>query len=54
MLPVVAVPGVSKTFDESGNMTNERTMKSLTGLGARLAKTIVSLRSDPKGGSSKP
>jgi NAD(P)H-dependent FMN reductase len=54
MLPVLAVPGVSKAFDESGNMTNERTRNSLTGLGARLARTIVSLGSDPKGGSPKP
>lgn len=43
MLPVVAVPGVAKSFDESGNMTNERTKKTLSGLGARLAKTIVKL-----------
>lgn len=43
MLPVVAVPGVAKSFDESGNMTNERTKKMLTGLGARLTQTIVKL-----------
>ena len=43
MLPVVAVPGVAKTFDESGNMTNEHTKKMLSGLGARLAQTIVKL-----------
>ena len=43
MLPVVAVPGVAKTFDESGNMTNERSKKMLSGLGARLAQTIVKL-----------
>lgn len=43
MLPVVAVPGVAKTFDEAGNMTNERTKKILSGLGARLSQTIVKL-----------
>lgn len=43
MLPVVAVPGVAKSFDEAGNMTNERTKKMLSGLGARLAQTIVKL-----------
>jgi len=43
MLPVVAVPGVAKTFDESGNMTHERTNKMLSGLGARLTQTIVKL-----------
>jgi len=43
MLPVVAVPGVAKSFDESGNMTHERTKKMLAGLGARVAKTIVKL-----------
>ena len=43
MLPVVAVPGVAKSFDEAGNMTNERTKKMLSGLGARLANTIVKL-----------
>ena len=43
MLPVVAVPGVSHAFDETGNMTNERTKKMLTGLGTRLAQTIVKL-----------
>ena len=29
MLPVVAVPGVAKAYDESGNMTNERMKKML-------------------------
>jgi NAD(P)H-dependent FMN reductase len=43
MLPVVAVPGVAKAFDDAGVMTNERTAKMLTGLGARLAETIVKL-----------
>jgi len=43
MLPVVAVPGVAKSFDDAGNMTNERTQKMLSGLGARLAQTIVKL-----------
>ena len=43
MLPVVAVPGVAKTFDESGNMTHEGSKKMLSGLGARLAQTIVKL-----------
>ena len=43
MLPVVAVPGVVKSFDDAGNMTNERTQKMLSGLGARLAQTIVKL-----------
>ncbi len=43
MLPVVAVPGVAKSFDEAGNMTNERTKHMLSGLGARLAETIVKL-----------
>ena len=43
MLPVVAVPGVAKAYDESGNMTNERMKKMLAGLGARLAQTIVKL-----------
>ena len=43
MLPVVAVPGVAKLFDENGNMTNERAKKMLSGLGARLADTIVKL-----------
>jgi NAD(P)H-dependent FMN reductase len=43
MLPVVAVPGVAKAFDEAGNMTNERTGNMLSGLGARLAQTIVKL-----------
>ena len=43
MLPVVAVPGVAKTFDESGNMTHERSKEMLSGLGARLARTIVKL-----------
>jgi NAD(P)H-dependent FMN reductase len=44
MLPVVAVPTVSKSFDESGTtMTNDRIKKRLTDLGARLARTIVKL-----------
>lgn len=43
MLPVVAVPGVAKAFDESGAMTNERTKTMLTDLGARLAHSIVKL-----------
>ncbi len=43
MLPVVAVPGVGKAFDENGVMTNERAKKMLSGLGARLAQTIVKL-----------
>ncbi len=43
MLPVVAVPGVAKAYDESGSMTNERTKEMLAGLGARLAHTIVKL-----------
>ncbi len=43
MLPVVAVPGVAKSFDENGVMTNERAKKMLSGLGARLAQTIVKL-----------
>ena len=43
MLPVVAVPAVGKAFDEQGNMTNERAKKMLSGLGARLAGTIVRL-----------
>lgn len=48
MLPVLAVPGVSKHFDESGQMTNERTRASLMRLGAQVATTIVKL------GSSNP
>ena len=43
MLPVVAVPAVGKAFDENGVMTNERAKKMLSGLGARLAQTIVKL-----------
>ena len=43
MLPVVAVPAVAKAFDASGAMTNERAKIRLTALGARLARTIVSL-----------
>jgi len=43
MLPFVAVPGVAKAFDESGVMTNERSRKSLSALGARVAATIVKL-----------
>ncbi|MEQ1517612.1 MAG: NAD(P)H-dependent oxidoreductase [Usitatibacteraceae bacterium] len=43
MLPVVAVPAVSQAFDASGNMSNERTRKMVTGLGERLARTIDKL-----------
>jgi chromate reductase len=43
MLPIVAVPGVAKTFDESGAMSNERTRLTLSRLGARVANTIVKL-----------
>ena len=43
MLPIVAVPGVAKTFDESGAMTNERVRTTLSSLGARVANTIVKL-----------
>jgi chromate reductase, NAD(P)H dehydrogenase (quinone) len=43
MLPVVAVPAVAKAFDDDGAMTNERVKHRLTGLGARLARTIVKL-----------
>lgn len=43
MLPIVAVPGVAKAFDEAGTMTSERTKKSLSALGARVANTIVKL-----------
>jgi NAD(P)H-dependent FMN reductase len=43
MLPIVAVPGVAKAFDETGAMTNERTRLLVSGLGARLANTIVKL-----------
>lgn len=43
MLPVVAVPGVAGAFDAGGAMTNERAKKMLTGLGERLAHTIVRL-----------
>ncbi len=43
MLPVVAVAGVVKAFDESGHMVHERTRNLLSGLGARLAHTIVKL-----------
>ena len=43
MLPIVAVPTVAKAFDASGAMTNERAKSRLTALGARLARTIVSL-----------
>jgi ABC-type phosphate transport system permease subunit len=43
MLPVVAVPGVAKAFDESGAMTNERTRATLSALGARVANTIIKL-----------
>jgi len=43
MLPVVAVPGVAKTFDDTGAMTHEHAKKMLTGLGARLAETVAKL-----------
>jgi chromate reductase, NAD(P)H dehydrogenase (quinone) len=44
MLPVVAVPTVSRSFDESGTtMINEGIKKRLSALGARLARTIVKL-----------
>ena len=43
MLPVVAVPSVAKSFDDAGKVTNERTQKMLSGLGARLAQAIVKL-----------
>jgi len=43
MLPIVAVPGVAKAFDEAGVMTNERAKQSLSALGARVAATIVKL-----------
>jgi NAD(P)H-dependent FMN reductase len=43
MMPVVAVPAVSKAFDESGAMTNERTKQLLFALGARVANTVVRL-----------
>lgn len=43
MLPVVAVPSVAKAFDEAGAMTNERTRKSLSALGTRVANMIVKL-----------
>ena len=43
MLPVVAVPTVAKSFDETGVMTNERTKHMLTQLGERLSQTITKL-----------
>jgi NAD(P)H-dependent FMN reductase len=43
MLPIVAVPGVSKAFDESGAMTNDRLKQALLALGARVAHTAVRL-----------
>jgi NAD(P)H-dependent FMN reductase len=43
MLPVVAVPTVSKLFDASGSLTDERARNRLTGLGAQLARTIARL-----------
>jgi chromate reductase, NAD(P)H dehydrogenase (quinone) len=43
MLPVLAVPGVAKAFDESGALTNPRTRQALTSLGARVATTVVRL-----------
>lgn len=43
MLPVVAVPTVAKSFDETGVMTNEHTKRMLTQLGERLSQTITKL-----------
>jgi len=43
MLPVVAVPGVAKAFDDAGRMTNEALAQRLSALGKRLATTIVKL-----------
>ncbi len=43
MLPIVAVLGVAKAFDETGAMTNKRDKQSLSALGARVAGTIVRL-----------
>ncbi len=43
MLPVVAVPGVAKAFDETGAMTNDRARTALRALGERVAHTIVKL-----------
>ena len=43
MLPVMAVPSVAKSFDDAGNMTNERMKNTLKILGARLTQTIVKL-----------
>lgn len=43
MLPVVAVPGVSKLFDTEGRMTNERSRNTVMGLGAKLARMIEKL-----------
>jgi NAD(P)H-dependent FMN reductase len=43
MLPVVAVPSVAQAFDASGAMPDGRTRTMLSGLGARLAHTIVKL-----------
>ncbi len=43
MLPIVAVPGVAKAFDESGAITNEKIRTMLSRLGARVANTVVKL-----------
>ena len=43
MLPVLAVPSVSRAFDQSGEMLDERVKKRLTDLGARLVRTISKL-----------
>lgn len=44
MLPVLAVPKVAAALAEDGSVKDERTRAALTGLGARLAKTIVKLK----------
>ncbi len=43
MLPVLAIPGVHKLFDEAGNMTDERARGQIKALGARLAESIAKL-----------
>lgn len=43
MLPIVAVPGVAKTFDATGAMTDARVKTRLTNLGAQLTSTITRL-----------
>lgn len=43
MLPVVAVPTVSRTFDAAGTLTDERVRHRLTSLGAQLTSAIVRL-----------